>query len=77
LDAREPEWRKDTVLLLDNASIHHTDEVKKAVRDNRLPIFFTAPASFDVLPVELVFSRVKRIFSKVYVEKVQRYHDIH
>jgi transposase len=59
LDVVEPEWRKTSVVMLDNARIHNTDEVKEVVTKCRIPIFYTAPASFEVLPIELVFSRVK------------------
>lgn len=51
-----------TCLLLDNASIHATQNVRKAATDKGFELCFTPPYSPEMNPIELVFGSVKQRF---------------
>ena len=59
LDFDRPQWRTDTVFLLDGASYHISDEVQRQLSDLKIPVIFTGPYSYDVCPIELFFSQLK------------------
>ena len=59
LDIDRPQWRKDSVILLDGAPYHMCNEVRLHMLYLRLPIIFTAPASYDASPVEKFFAYFK------------------
>ena len=50
------------VLLLDNAKIHKTDDVKNAMKVSKLKILFLPPYSPMLNPIELVFNVMKKAF---------------
>ena len=60
LDSARPGWRKNTVLLLDNAPYHRSGAVMKLLREEAVPLLFTGPYSFSAAPVELYFAAFKR-----------------
>lgn len=47
------------VLLLDNASIHHSDEVAQICKDHGVVLEFLPPYSPHFAPVETVFYNIK------------------
>ena len=47
------------VLILDNCSVHHVDEVHQAFRDCGVLYHYLPPYSPDYNPIELAFSKVK------------------
>ena len=47
LDNLRPGWRKDHVLLLDNASYHRSNKILKFFEDHKLPIMYTGSYSYD------------------------------
>lgn len=49
----------NSVLILDNCSIHHTPEVADALSDTGAITHFLPPYSPDYNPIELAFSKVK------------------
>ena len=49
----------NSVLLLDNASIHHTDRVAKLIQSAGAIMHFIPPYSPDLNPIEECFSKVK------------------
>jgi hypothetical protein len=51
-----------THILLDNASIHATKDVRKAAADKGYKLCFTPPYSPEMNPIELVFGTVKQRF---------------
>ena len=56
---------KHSVLILDNASIHHVDNVVKLIEDQAgARILFLPPYSPDLNPLEEAFSQVKSIMKK-------------
>ena len=59
LDKERPAWRKDTVLLLDNAPYHTGVSSLKLFEKLQLPILFTGPHSYSAAPCELFFASFK------------------
>ena len=59
LDKERPGWRKDTVILLDNAPYHTGGATLKLFERLRLPILFTGPHSYAAAPCELFFASFK------------------
>jgi transposase len=57
-------YEPNTVLLLDNASIHKTNAVKNAARDRGFELLFLPPYSPEFNPIELVFGVAKQHFYK-------------
>ena len=51
----------NSVIVMDNASIHHTTEVVQALESLGLLIYFLPPYSPDLNPIEEAFSKVKYI----------------
>ena len=47
LDVLRPGWKKNHVLLLDNASWHRSKKVQKYFEDHQLPIMYTGSYSYD------------------------------
>ncbi len=59
LDKERPDWRKDTVILMDNAPYHTGGATLKLFERLRLPILFTGPHSYAAAPCELFFASFK------------------
>ena len=73
LDKLRPGWRKNHVLLMDNASYHRSSQLLKFFKDQRLPIMYTGSYSYDagksmfvvsnlvinIAPAELFFAAFK------------------
>ena len=59
LDEERPYWRKNTIILLDNAPYHHGAGMSKVFEKLQMPICYTGPHSYDASPVELVFAAFK------------------
>ena len=51
----------NSVIVMDNASIHHTTEIVEALEGLGLLIYFLPPYSPDLNPIEEAFSKVKYI----------------
>lgn len=60
LDKERPNWRKDTVILIDNAPYHTCKATLKVLEGLKLPVLFTGPHSYDAAPCELVFAHFKK-----------------
>ena len=48
-----------SVVVLDNASIHHLDQIQDIITSSGALIRFLPPYSPDLMPLEEVFSKVK------------------
>ena len=59
LDKTRKGWRKNTIILLDNAPYHTSKETRKVLGSLNIPTMFLAPYSFDVAPCELYFALFK------------------
>ena len=59
LDQEDPEWRSNTVILLDNAPYHKSDSTMNLMQGLKIPVLFTGPHSYDAAPIELLFAAFK------------------
>jgi hypothetical protein len=59
LDVERPNWRNDTVVLLDGARYHTCQPTKDIMQSLRMPVMFTGPQSYDAAPCELFFASLK------------------
>jgi len=59
LDRERRNWRRDTVIILDNAPYHTSGASLKIFEDLNLPLLFTGPHSYDAAPCELLFAAFK------------------
>lgn len=69
MDQMSPRWRESTILLMDNVGLHKTPYVMETIRSLNIPAMYSGPGSFSAIPVELVFSRIKREFSMEFNKK--------
>ena len=53
--------REDTIILLDGATYHCSDETLDHMKSLSLPIMFLGPASYNVAPCELMFAQIKSV----------------
>ena len=61
LDKERPGWRRSTILLIDNAPYHTSEQVFQFYKSEKLPIMFTGPHSYDAAPIELLFASLKSV----------------
>ena len=59
LDEDRPGWRRNTVLLLDNARGHTGERAVAAIRQLEIPVMFLPPYAYSVAPIEKLFARLK------------------
>ena len=60
LDSDRPEWREDSIILMDNAPYNKTPEVTSFIKQMRIPMLFAGPYGYDGSPCELFFSYFKQ-----------------
>ena len=53
-----------SVVIMDNASIHHVDNVTTAIQNTGARLIFLPPYPPDLNPLEPVFSKVKSILKE-------------
>jgi hypothetical protein len=54
------DWRDTHILMMDNCSSHQTPTVRNILKNLGFTVLFSAPASYDVMPVERFFFSIKR-----------------
>ena len=59
LQEQDPDWRQNTVFLLDNAAYHVGNYMMEKLEHYRVPVLFSGPYSYDAAPVEKVFAYIK------------------
>jgi len=59
-----PRLKKGTVIVMDNLSIHHCDEVKALAKDFGLILLFVPPYSPAFNPIEEAWSKLKAFLRK-------------
>ena len=59
LDLALPDWREDTVFLLDGATYHTGEKTREYLRKLQLDVIYSGPYSYDAAPIELVFGHLK------------------
>ena len=64
----DKEVMKRTVIILDNASYHCTNEIEKFVTENKLKFLFTVPYKSEFNPIELCFNLMKNY---IYNEEIK------
>ena len=60
LSSEDPAWRSNTILLLDNASWHHTEMVLNQLQLQGIDHIFLGPYGFKSAPIETFFTALKR-----------------
>ena len=58
-------YNPHSVVILDNASVHHVPEVSKAIENMGAIVHYLPPYSPDYNPIEELFSKVKTIMKQV------------
>jgi len=59
LDRERPQWREDSVILLDGAKYHTSTSTLTLLADLRVPVMFFGPHSYNLAVAELFFSFLK------------------
>ena len=59
LDDQNKNWRRNTVIMLDNATYHKCQSVFEIFENNNVAVLFTGPHSYDASPCELYFATFK------------------
>ncbi|CDW82992.1 UNKNOWN [Stylonychia lemnae] len=59
LNSQRPDWRLNTILLIDNAPYHRSRDMMAAYRKLKLPVMFLGPYQFHLAPIEQVFRFIK------------------
>lgn len=59
LDGENPDWRDDTIIVLDGAKIHRSGETRRAMAALRIPVMIAGPYGFDGSPAEKLFAILK------------------
>lgn len=59
LDEDRPGWRQDTIIQMDGAKYHLTDQVKSVLEQHKVPALVSAPYSYDGAVAELFFATFK------------------
>ena len=60
LDKKDPGWRSKTIILLDNAPYHSSNDMMAYYEKHRVPLLFTGPHSYAASPIETWFAHFKR-----------------
>jgi len=59
IEKERKNWRKEAVLIIDNAPYHTSGASMKAFERLKLPLMLTGPHSYDASPCELFFAQFK------------------
>ena len=57
-----------SVLIMDNCSIHHVEEIDEVLQDAQILTHYLPPYSPDYNPIELAFSEVKYMIKAMEAE---------
>ena len=68
-------FNKHSIVICDNCSIHHVDEVDRLLNDALVLTHYLPPYSPDYNPIELAFSKVKYMIKALEME-MQTINDI-
>ena len=64
----------NSVVILDNATIHHSEDIVRLIQSKGAKIIYLPPYSPDLNPIELMFGVYKRMLKKIYNEKLSVAH---
>ena len=59
LDREDSHWRDKTILLHDGAKYAQSKSTENALNDLKVPFMLSAPHSYNIAPIEIVFSALK------------------
>jgi transposase len=59
LDIENPQWRANSILLIDNAPYHRSKETREFLARAQIPLMFLGPYQFAMAPVEKLFAFIK------------------
>lgn len=59
LDNIVPNWRQNSIIMIDNAPYHRSKMIMSKFSQLKVPILFLGPYQFKLAPVELMFSYIK------------------
>ena len=59
LDKDTPDWRDNSVVLLDGAKYHTGDDTREVLRKLQIPVIYSGPYSYSAAPIELLFAGLK------------------
>ena len=59
LDKARPQWRENTVILMDNARYHWSKATTRVLKALNVPVLYTGPHSYAASPCELWFAAFK------------------
>ena len=60
LNQESPGWLENTVILLDGARYHTSDETRDNLKKMGYNVIFSAPYSYSAAPIELLFGGIKK-----------------
>ena len=52
-------WQENTVILLDGAKYHTSEDTKTHLKKLNMRVIFSAPYSYSTAPIELLFGGIK------------------
>ena len=53
------DWRSNTILQLDNAKCHKSEDITNKFISFQIPIFYSGPYSYDAHAAEKIFASIK------------------
>ena len=59
LDTENPNWINNTIVLLDGARYHTSDEMREYLSKMEVPVIYSGPYSYSAAPIERLFSALK------------------
>ena len=59
LDCEDPDWRNNSIFVVDNASYHRSDDSLEAFRVLNIPVMAAGPYGYDASPCEKLFAHLK------------------
>ena len=55
-----PDFRNNSVVLLDVAKYHTSEETKEALKKLRIPTIYSGPYSYSTASIEMMFASLKQ-----------------
>ena len=58
-DAKDPNWREHSYILLDGARYHTGGDIREYLHKMQLQVIWSGPYSYSAAPIELLFGGLK------------------